>query len=224
MMVEYRGAQRDLFRTGQATPALHLHELARSNDLQALGPCAQLDGEITIIDGEAHISRVRDGACVIQHALKEDAIFLVWAYQARWHEVEIPDDIHGYLPLQAFIREAAREHAIDTGEPFPFRIHGTPVELAWHVNVDRTGGKPITEALFRASKQSFTLRNEPAEIVGFYSEHHEGVFISAHAPAVDRSRGERNAMHLHFVSGSRGSSGHIDDLRFDGGMRLGLPA
>jgi hypothetical protein len=50
------------------------------------------------------------------------------------------------------------------------------------------------------------------------------VFISAHAPALDHSRGECNFMHLHFVSRSGLASGHIDDLRCSGGMTLELPA
>ena len=127
-MVKYRGAQHDLFRTGRATPAIHPRELAISNELQALGPCAQLDGEITIIDGEAHVSRMRDGACVIEHAFEDGAIFLVWAYQARWHEIEIPAELHGYFELQTFISNAAQKYAKGTGEPFPFRIHGAPAD------------------------------------------------------------------------------------------------
>ena len=99
---------------------------------------------------------------------------------------------------------------------------GKPPELRWHINVDRTGGQPITRELFRQSKANYVMQNEEVTIVGFYSESHHGVFIGTYAPAL-KQKGVKNAMHIHLVSKDGKSAGHIDDLTLEGGMTLRLP-
>jgi hypothetical protein len=39
------------------------------------------------------------------------------------------------------VKERARQAGLDTAVPFPFLIAGTPRELVWHINVDRTEGR-----------------------------------------------------------------------------------
>ena len=68
------------------------------------------------------------------------------------------------------MKERARQAGLDTAVPFPFLIAGTPRELVWHINVDRTEGKPITRDLFWKSKQQYTQRAERVDILGVYSE------------------------------------------------------
>ena len=107
----------------------------------------------------------------------------------------------------------------------PFRSFstGTPVEIKWHVNVDRTEGKPITKESFAKSKQPFTTKNEPVDILGFYSEHHAGVFLTATTPVIKEGSGMQNAIHIHLVSRASKASGHIDDITLGEGMVLRLP-
>jgi hypothetical protein len=78
---------------------------------------------------------------------------------------------------------------------------GSPRELAWHINVDRTDGQPITPELFRKSKQQYTLRGEQVDIFGVYSEKHGGVFMS-----------QDLRIHIHFVSRDSAATGHIDGI------------
>ena len=106
----------------------------------------------------------------------------------------------------------AQAAGIDVTKPFPFLLAGTPVEIKWHINVDRTEGKPITKELFAKSKQPFITKNEPVDIIGFYSENHAGVFLSPNAPAIKEGSGMKNAIHIHLVSRTSKASGHIDDL------------
>jgi len=221
--VQYRGSQADLFRTGRADRAITLSELPSSPALHALGPCEHLDGEITVLHGKPHVSRVREGGYQVEHGFDHGAIFLVWAQQSAWQDLPVPASVSNYLELQTFVRDAAAGRGIDTSHAFPFLLAGTPVELVWHINVDRTGGQPFTRELFQRSKESYVLRREAVEIVGFYSEQHGGVFISAYAPALRADQGEHNFMHIHFVSRDSRATGHIDDLRLDG-MTLRLPA
>jgi hypothetical protein len=73
------------------------------------------------------------------------------------------------------------------------------------------------------SKEPFITRNEPVDIVGFFSEGHSGVFLSQYAPAIKEGSGMKNAIHIHLVSRVSKASGHIDDLVMGEGMVLRLP-
>ena len=79
-------------------------------------------------------------------------------------------------------------------------------------------GKPITRELFAKSKANYVAKNQPADIVGFYSENHPGVFISAYAPAITADSGVKNAIHIHMVSRDGNAAGHIDDITLAPGM------
>ncbi|MBF0559553.1 MAG: hypothetical protein HQL08_12335, partial [Nitrospirae bacterium] len=141
----------------------------------------------------------------------------------RWTDVPLPDDVKGYLDLQRFVKSQAQTAGIDVTKPFPFLLSGTPAEIRWHINIDRTEGKPITKELFAKSKEHFVIKNEPVDIIGFYSEHHAGVFLTQYAPAIQESSGMTNAIHIHFVSRVSKAAGHIDELTLRNDMVLRLP-
>jgi len=224
-LVQHCGAQREIFATGKAGRAISIADLPCGDALlHALGPCQDLDGEITVLRGEPYVSKVRGGDYIVDRGTGHGAIFLVWTRQAKWREAAVPASVTTYVELQSFIRNEAEQCGIDISGAFPFLLSGTPTQIRWHINVDRTGGKPVTRELFQQSKQSYVLRGEPVEIIGFYSERHTGVFISQYAPAIDTAKGEQNFMHLHFVSRAGRATGHIDDLRLEGPATLRLPA
>jgi Alpha-acetolactate decarboxylase len=222
-LVDFVGAQDAILKAGSAAPSLSIGSLERCACLYAVGPVKDLDGEITIIDSQPYISRVRGNSYVVERCWKEQAIFLAWSTQRTWQDIPVPASVHGYLDLQDFVKSTAQSVKLDTAKPFPFLLSGTPTEIQWHINVDRTEGKPITAELFTKSKANFVLRGEPVEIVGFYSEQHVGVFIGKYAPAIPGETGRTNAIHIHFVSRVTQATGHIDDMTLDGGMILRLP-
>jgi len=222
-LVEYIGAQKDIFASGKAASVVSLESLEGLKGLYAMGPIDGLDGEITIFDSKPYITKVRDSGYVHEDTFKHGAFFLVWTEQSKWKDVPIPGSVKGYVDLQNFVKAQAQLAGIDTNKPFPFLLSGTPVEIQWHINVDRTGGKPITKELFQKSKEHFVTNNEPVEIVGFYSEHHAGVFLTQFAPAIKEGSGMQNAIHIHLISRVSKAAGHIDDLVMGEGMVLRLP-
>lgn len=224
-LVEYIGAQKQIFASGKAERTIHLSELAGKKNLFAIGPVEGLDGEITIFDSKPNISQVRGDDYQVDHSFNHGAIFLVWSEQEKWgKEIAIPETVKSYPDLQNFVHEQARAAGIDTGKPFPFRLSGSPVTLNWHINVNRTEGQTITKPVFAKSKAAYLLENEQVEIIGFYSENHPGVFISQYAPAIPPGSGKKNAIHIHLVAKNGKATGHIDDLSLNGGMVLRLPA
>gem|GEM_PF-801581 len=222
-MVEYIGAQKDIFVSGKAASVVSLEVLEGLKGLYAMGPIDGLDGEITIFDSKPYITKVRDSDYIHEDTFKHGAFFLVWTEQTKWKDVPVPSSVKGYVDLQNFVKAQAQSAGIDTTKPFPFLLSGTPVEIKWHINVDRTGGKPITKELFEKSKEHFVTKNELVDIVGFYSEHHAGVFLTQFAPAIKEGSGMQNAIHIHLISRVSKAAGHIDDLTLGEGMVLRLP-
>jgi len=222
-LVEYVGAQQDIFVSGKATSVVSLEDLAGHTGLYAMGPVDGLDGEITIFDSKPYITQVRGADYTLDTTLKHGAFFLVWSEQTKWRDVPVPGTVKGYVDLQQFVKREAQAAGIDVAKPFPFLLTGTPVEITWHINVDRTEGKPITKELFAKSKEPFITKGEPVDIIGFYSENHAGVFLTQYTSVIKEGSAMKNAIHLHHVSRAGKASGHIDDIALGENMVLRLP-
>ncbi len=222
-MVEYVGAQKDIFVSGKAARVISLEDLAGRKGLYAMGPIDGLDGEITVFDSKPFITKVRGAGYVMDNTFRHGAFFLVWTEQTKWKDVPMPSNVKGYVDLQHFVKAQAQSAGIDVTKPFPFLLSGTPVEIKWHINVDRTGGKPINKELFMKSKEPFVTKNEPVDIIGFYSEHHAGVFLTQYTPVIKEGSGMQNAIHIHLVSRTSKAAGHIDDITLGENMLLRLP-
>jgi len=222
-LVEYVGAQKTIFATGRADSVVSLQELADRKHLYAMGPIDGLNGEITIFDSKPYITQVRGTDYSLDKSFKYGAFFLVWTEQAKWKDLPVPATVKGYADLQRFVKTQAAASGIDVTKPFPFLLSGTPVEIKWHINIDRTEGRPITNELFMKSKEPFVTKNEPVDIIGFYSESHAGIFLTKNAPALKEGSGMTNAIHIHLVSRTSKAAGHIDDIVMGEGMVLRLP-
>ena len=221
-LVEHYGAQKTIFDTGKAEGRVPLAAMSGANGAFGVGAYAGLDGEITVFEGRPFITKVRGGGFTMENGDDGTAIFAVWTKNTQWRDELVPDSVKTYLDLQRHVKARAAAAGIDTAQPFPFLMTGTPAELKWHINVDLTEGKPIDRQLFAKSKANFTMKNQAVDIVGFHSENHPGVFISAYAPAI-REKDVKNAIHIHLVAKDGKSAGHIDDLTLAGGMTLRLP-
>jgi hypothetical protein len=211
--VSYLGEQREIFRTGRANARVSLAALSGMPSLYALGPVEGLDGEITVFDSEPYVSKMRrqSDAFVVDRSFDHCAFFLVWTQVREWDDVFIPDTVASYRELESFVKEAAESRGMDIDVPFPFLMRGTALEIVWHVNVDRTGGRPITPELFWKSKQQYTLRGERVDIFGVHSEKHGGIFMS-----------QDLKIHVHVVSRDSAATGHIDAIA-PGSLTLRLP-
>lgn len=221
-LVEYYGSQKTIFDTGKAEGKVPLAAMSGANGAYGVGAYEGLDGEITVFDGKPYVTKVRGNSYTMDNSQNGAAIFSVWTKNMQWRDEPMPAEVKGYLDLQRHIKARAAAAGIDTSKPFPFLMTGTPAELKWHINVDLTEGKSIDKSLFAKSKANYVMKNEAVDIVGFYSEKHPGVFISAYAPAI-KEKDVKNTIHFHMVSKDGKSAGHIDDITMAGGMTLRLP-
>lgn len=212
--MSFTGRQDAVFTTGRADGTVRLSDMAGRRHLYALGAAAGLDGEVTILDSEPFVSRVRGpgGAYVVRHDLDGMALFLVWTEMNSFHEeVPVPQSVGSYGELESFVRTAATERGMRVDQPVAFLLRGTPAGMTWHINVDRTEGRPIDRDLFRNSKAFYTLQGEHVEIFGVYSAHHGGVFMTP-----------SSTLHMHFASRDSDATGHVDAIE-PAGMVLLLP-
>jgi acetolactate decarboxylase len=222
-LVEYAGSQKTIFDSGKAAQTLTVAAMAATPDSFGVGAVAGLDGEITVYQGKSYVTKVRGKDYTMDHGHEHGAVFAVWTQQSKWREEPVPAEVKGYRQLQDFVKARAVAAGIDVSKPFPFQLAGTPAEVKWHINVDLTEGKPIDSQLFAKSKANYIAKNQPMDIIGFYSEKHPGVFISAYAPAIPKESGLKNAIHIHLVSRDGKAAGHIDNITLAPGMVLRLP-
>ncbi|ALO46869.1 acetolactate decarboxylase [Pseudohongiella spirulinae] len=221
--VEYAGRQGDIVVRNNIEGLIPITAMSGRNGAFGVGAYQGLDGEITIFEGKPYVTHVRGESFTMTHSTEGAAIFGAWTQNSAWRDEPVPADVNTYAELQRFIRTQAAAVGIDTRTTaFPFLLSGRARELQWHININRTAGQEITRESFQASKDNYIMQNEEVDIVGFYSELHNGVFIGTYAPAM-AGEPEQNALHLHLVSRDRQSAGHIDDLRFEGQMTLRLP-
>ena len=221
-LVEYYGSQKTIFDIGKAEAKVPLAAMSGDAASFGVGAVAGLDGEITVFDGKPYVTKVRGNGYTMDNSQDHAAVFAVWTTNKAWRDEPLPAEVKTYLDLQRHVKARAAAAGIDVGKSFPFLLTGTPVEVKWHINVDLTEGKPIDSKLFAKSKANYVMKNEPVDIIGFHSEKHPGVFISAYAPAI-KDKDVKNTIHFHLVSKDGKSAGHIDDIVLGTGMTLRLP-
>jgi alpha-acetolactate decarboxylase len=203
-VVHVAGNLRDIMMRGKSESVIDLQNLQGLENLYALGAVEHLDGEIMIWDGEPRISKVIDDSVVTLSTFKSGAALLVYAQVSKWKEVTVTDDLD-LTSLQRMLQQAAEENQLS--QPFPFLIRGEVHELSAHVITNASEGKHEHHDGF-----SLSIRNEPIELIGFYSDHHHGVFTH-----------HGTNIHMHVRNKDKSLVGHVDDIKIKKQSVLLLP-
>lgn len=211
--VTYEGALRNIMRENNLSAHLHFEDFPLRSTIYALGAFEDLKGEILVLRGESYSTRAVADEVRFIDLENESAAFMVWAEVEKWQGFEVPDSVLSFTELENFTALQANNFGIDQTKPFPFGLTGTVAELSWHV-IDW----PEDDTVHTHEKHMVTgphgvLTGIPAEILGFYSDSHHGIFTH-----------HSSNMHLHFVSQPPLYSGHVDDLTLSPGSTLWLPA
>jgi acetolactate decarboxylase len=209
--VQWEGKLMRVHREGDASPQVGLAPLATRKGAFAIGPLAGLRGEITVIDGIAHLSRVRAGHPEIQQSWEADAPFLVYGHVSAWQNVDMPPTVTNPEALEAYLPVAARRLGIDPEAPFPFKLHVPSGRMTYHIMHNTDGGDTITRP-HQELMAHFEIDARAATLIGVYSTAHAGVFTH---------HGE--STHIHVVSDDGRDAGHLDGADFGEGAKLYLP-
>jgi alpha-acetolactate decarboxylase len=181
------------------------------SNLYAVGPPEGLRGEITILDSQPYVSTIEDGRIVVGQSFRHHALFLVWVEVAAWREVPLPSTVSTYRDVESFVPVAARATGLDTARPLPFLLRGPVTRLDFHI-FNKRDTLPHSPEVHERIKVKFAVQEVAAEMIGFWSDKHEGIFIP-----------QGRTAHIHFRTSDTAMAGHVDELKLGPGSVLALP-
>jgi len=208
--VRWIGAQRDVLG-GQVEGKVELRSLASLRHLYALGPRAGVTGEITVFDGEPCVARVFDGRIQVETGFDHAACFLVYDEVPAWLETALPRQIEGEDALTEAVLDAARAARADVEQPLIFLLRALAATVTFHV-LDKRDGLPHTLARHEQAKVCFSVERQAAEVLGFYSSRHRGIFTP-----------RESNLHMHLRTRDGRASGHVEQIAIDAGAVLAVP-
>ena len=187
---------------GDVSAKVSLQEFSSKKHLYAVGPVAELDGEITVIDSNFHIARVRHGEVKTDSDLTTSASFLVWSEVESWRSpIILGESADDQDHLEKLIDGLATEKGIDTTKPFPFMVDGTAKSVEYHILAAKASNSAASD--HRSNAKTITLQDVPIKIIGFFSKNHGGIFTHM-----------GSMTHLHILD-NNGHSGHVDAIALD---------
>ncbi len=207
--VRWQGSLRAV-HGGDVAGKVPLPPFAGRQNLYAVGPVADMDGELTAMAGKIYIARVQDGDVKTSGTLPASASFLVWADVAAW-KPPVPLGVIAptHAQLEKRIEALAASAGIDTSQPFPFKLEGNLASVDYHVVVPKPSSS--SPGGHSDGAKNLSAKNVEAEVIGFFSKHHEGVFTHRGSFA-----------HLHVVE-RNGHSGHVDEISAGAEVRVSFP-
>lgn len=211
--VEQFGGMRDTLRMGNTQPRVTFAEIIKSPNAYAVGALPNLDGEITIFDGNVWIATT-DGKFATTSrpdVLYDSATLLTSTHVHEWVEFDLPN-----LPLESAIETIATMHdGIDSTKPFPFLVIGDAVEFQMHVI---HGYCPVATPNLADEYKPWRLAlrtSTPITVVGFFAKNQEGVMTH---------HGSQIHMHCFIEKEGGVATGHLDSVQLKKGATLYLPA
>lgn len=216
------------FITGQVQTVSEMRKVMMGTDLSAhlywdsishehlfgISPLGRIEGEITIIDGKPFVATVtKDGTIQLKEDWKVEAPFAVYAHVNEWEKFEFNETISDETDLQNKIAAFAKAQGYDISKPFPFRISGDFTEIGFHIISKPPDEKEHDHDLHDKAKKHFILEHIKGELLGFYSQNHQGVFTH---------RG--SFVHTHFIDDAHKNMGHVEEIEAEKGkLTLLLP-
>jgi acetolactate decarboxylase len=208
--VEWFGSQGD-FIAGRAKEPVPLERFAGLEHLYAVGPLEKARGEISIFDSVPLIAEVQKDQVEVTLDLCRRAGFLVYAIVEHWQHVALREAVQDERQFEQHLLPLAVGSGIDVDQPFPFVINGRIAEATFHVLRNQSEG-PYNPELHEKAKVRFSIADEPAEIVGFHSRDHRGIFTPGNSD-----------FHLHIRTLDNRLSGHLETFKLPEGAMVRLP-
>ena len=209
--VKVIGAMMNVMHQGELFGRINLDTISSKKHLFGLGPIEYLKGEVLIKDGKCFVSRVSsNGEITVENNFKVRAPFFVYGNVDKWDETALPDSVQSLTQLNSFLEQATGNHS----RPFAFRLTADIDSCEIHI-VNLPNGKEVhSPQEAHEGQKSYSLQNERAELVGFFSTEHQMVFTH-----------HDTFVHIHLISSDGKKMGHLDNLMIKKGTaKLYLPA
>lgn len=189
-----------------------LDTISKKSHLYGMGPYDKMKGEITIVNGKPyHASALVEGEYELGKNWNIRSPFFVYANVKNWEVFRIEGDFKSVDDIQAKVASVAAENGYDVSQPFAFRVKGDFDALTAHIVTPRN--PEISGYRDGVKSQKFSFRDTKGEIVGIYSEEHQGIFT-----------GSNSFVHVHFLMKNKKFMGHLDEIQTKGKtFKLFLP-
>ncbi|MCO6429926.1 MAG: acetolactate decarboxylase [Deltaproteobacteria bacterium] len=215
------GKMHEVLGKGNHEGRVLLREIAKKPHFFGVGALEQLSGEVTIVDGKIITSRVGEKGKVEtseEAGENEKAALLIGAYVPSWNEPKATGPLSAGA-LDDHIAKEAKNVALDTSEPFVFRIEGELVGVKMHVV---HGACPI-HARLKDSEIPSTQKPYMTQI-----EKGQGTIIGVFATdAVGNITHPATASHMHVImedpATGKKMTGHLEEVGLGEGATLQLP-
>ena len=204
------GAMKDMGNTYDLN--IWLDTIANKSHLYGMGPYDKMKGEITVVNGKPYFaSAFTYGAYEVGKDWDIRSPFFVYSNVSKWNVFKIEGDFNSVHDIQEKVAAIAKENGYDLDLPFAFKIEGEFDAITAHIVTPRL---PEVEGYREGVKsQKFSFENTKGEFIGFYSEHHQGVFTHMDG-----------FVHIHFLMKDKTFMGHLDKLSTKGhAYKLYLP-
>lgn len=205
------GAMKNVMWKGQLQRTIDLDTISNREHLYGLGPAEYLSGELLIIDGRSYKSTVlTDTTMRVEETFKAGAPFFVYGNVDRWTGHDIPESVRTLPQFEGYLDRMTTA----AKRPFAFRLSGTVESAAIHIVNLPSGATVSSPDDSHRGRRLYTVRDEPSDIVGFFSTEHQAVFTH-----------HDTYVHMHLLTADRTRMGHLDEVLFkSGSMKLYLPA
>ena len=207
--VHITGEMRNVMWKGQLEGNIHLDTIANKSNVVGLGPLEYLGGEIIVIDGKSYKSIViSDSSMEVVETFNIKAPFFAHANISNWSEELLDVDIQTIQQLESFLDNKKS----GSSQPFMFKLAGFVKEATIHVVNLPVGAKVSSPNDAHKGLVKYQMENQEAEIVGFFSKEHKGIFTH-----------HDSYLHMHLMTKDKQMMGHLDALSIEmGKMRLFL--
>ena len=148
-----------------------------------------------------------DGTINVEKRFDVSAPFFVYGNITEWDEVELASNIKTIQDLEKLVDEKTTEFK----RPFAFKLIGRVSKAIIHIQNLPEGTKVSSPDEAHQGQISYNIENEDAEIIGFYSTEHKGIFTH-----------HDSFLHMHLMTKDETKMGHLDELEI-GEMKLYLP-
>jgi len=203
--VMYSGKMSKIGREGRVDADI-LVDTIKAGHLYALGPVEGLRGEIIVWNSKTFVAAVtEDKKPYLQKNVRSlRAIFLVYADISQWDTLKLITKISSLEDLQRAITLAASLHGTDTASAFPFLLFGKVKEGSGHIMFKDTSETVLTPAVLKEANYINAFKDQEAQMLGFYSQHHQTIFTH-----------HDSFLHIHYRLANRYQAGHLNTVSFD---------
>lgn len=208
--VKIIGEMKNVMWKGELHGNINLDTIANKTNLYGLGPLEYLAGEVLIIDGKSYKSTVVSNTTMkVEQTYDIKAPFFGYVNIEKWKEQTLPDSVRTIQQLEQYLISVT-----NSSEPFMFKLSGTVEKASIHIVNLPKGAKVSSPDDAHKGQETYELKNEQSEIIGFFSTEHQAIFTH-----------HDTYLHMHLITNDRQKMGHLDSMLLKKGtVKLYLPA